>query len=276
MTEHALERGPAGLQSACFPGKREQCEVVAEVRGKQRTLSNFGICNPKPHTFSPFCFQRQTVPWQLAFENGAHGKAPVRNTTSHRCFLFSLPWQFTLPLQSWVWQPMTTIPELGSWTQENQKFTAIPSYWPSSRLAWTLWDPHLKQQSKTIVLIREDFYNPLLPVFCWHLSGNPASSPHGLPVRPSPQSLPGFHGLINAPFSLCPVLGKHSTEPRTLVIFLSHFPQDLSPSVDMFWPAMYLTGRERALFELDSWDKKVQIHGFSRHFFFQNGIKIIF
>lgn len=80
MTEHALERGPAGLQSAYFPGKREQCEVVAEVRDKQRTLSNFGICNPKPRTVFPFCFQRQTVPWQLAFENGAHGKAPVRNT----------------------------------------------------------------------------------------------------------------------------------------------------------------------------------------------------
>lgn len=52
MTEHVLERGPAGSQSSCFPVKTEQCEVVVE--DKQRALPKseevFVICNPKPHT----------------------------------------------------------------------------------------------------------------------------------------------------------------------------------------------------------------------------------
>lgn len=182
LTEHALERGPAGLQSACFPGKTEQCEVVTEVRDKQRTLSNFGICNPKPHTFFfPSCFQRQKVPWQLAFDKGTHGKAPARNMLLTKASYSPSPCNLnclckagcgSLWLQSQSWE-------------DGGK--SILSYRSSSRLAWTVWDPNSKQQSKTIVLFRDDFYNHLLPVFCGHLSGNPCFLPSRASCVPPPQ-----------------------------------------------------------------------------------------
>lgn len=122
--------------------------------------------------------------WHLRTE--LTGKAPVRNTLLTDASYSPSPCNLHVPLQSWVWQTISTIPESGRRTQENQKFTAIPGYWPSSRLAWTLWDPHLKQQSKTIVLIREDFYNRLLPVFCWHLSGKPRFLPSQVSCAPLP------------------------------------------------------------------------------------------
>lgn len=232
--------------------------------GEGQAEDTLQLWNLQPQTtyfFFPSCFQRQKVPWQLAFDKGTHGKAPARNMLLTKASYSPSPCNLNCLCKAgcgslWL--------ESQSWGDGGK---SILSYRSSSRLAWTVWDPNSKQQSKTIVLFRDDFYNHLLPVFCGHLSGNPCFLPSRASCVP-PHSLPGFHGLINAPFSLCPVLGKYSTEPRTLAIFLSHFPQYLSPSVDMFWPAMHLLGRERALLELDSWDKKVQIHGFSRHFFF--------
>lgn len=119
LTEHALERGPAGLQSACFPGKTEQCEVVTEVRDKQRTLSNFEICNPKPHTFFPFLFPKAKSSLTAGIWQGNSRESTCEKYASHKGFLFSLPLQFKLPLQSWVWELVTRIPELGRWRQEH-------------------------------------------------------------------------------------------------------------------------------------------------------------
>lgn len=142
--------------------------------GEGQAEDTLQLWNLQPQTayfFLPSCFQRQKVPWQLAFDKGTHGKAPARNMLLTKASYSPSPCNLnclckagcgSLWLQSQSWE-------------DGGK--SILSYRPSSRLAWTVWDPNSKQQNKTIVLFRDDFYNHLLPVFCGHLSGNPPLPP---------------------------------------------------------------------------------------------------